>query len=131
VGDKFIEKYGKYFFMKKHAYQEAKRLYALDANFYTFYGRLIPLVRQLMSLPAGIVHMPYWRFMGLTLAGSAIWHIILISMGYLVGENTALIKSYITWITLILLFCGVVWFLNHHKTLTKKTIARIGKIFQK
>jgi len=70
VGDVFFEKYGKYFLIKKHAYEEAKKLYAKDASFYTFYGRLIPLVRQLMSLPAGMVHMPFWKFMSLTLAGS-------------------------------------------------------------
>jgi len=78
LGDAFFEKYGKYFFIKKHAYHEAKKLYAKDANFYTFFGRLIPLVRQLMSIPAGMVRMPFWKFMGLTLAGSAIWHIVLI-----------------------------------------------------
>ncbi len=38
--------------IKREAYHEAKKLYAKDATFYTFYGRLIPLVRQLMSLPA-------------------------------------------------------------------------------
>jgi len=131
IGDKFFEKYGKYFLIKKHAYHEAKRLYAADANFYTFYGRLIPLVRQLMSLPAGMVHMPYWKFISLTLAGSAIWHIILISMGYLIGDNTELIKSYLTWITLILLLCGLIWFADHHKTLVKKTIVRIKKAYRK
>lgn len=103
IGDIFFEKYGKYFLIKKHAYHEAKKLYAEDANFYTFYGRLIPLVRQLMSLPAGMVHMPFWRFMGLTLAGSAIWHSILITMGYLIGDNAALIKNYTTGITLVFL----------------------------
>lgn len=49
--------------MKKRAYHEAKKLYTKDATFYTFYGRLIPLVRQLMSLPAGMVRMPFWKFM--------------------------------------------------------------------
>ncbi len=60
----------------------------------------MPLVRQLMSLPAGMVRMPFWRFIGLTLAGSAIWHSILITLGYIIGENTAIIKQYITLFTL-------------------------------
>jgi membrane protein DedA with SNARE-associated domain len=96
--------------IKKQAYTEAKKLYAKDANFYTFYGRLIPLVRQLMSLPAGIVRMPFWKFMGLTLAGSAIWHIILITLGYFIGENSALLSNYLTAITLLLVTIGVVYF---------------------
>ena len=101
IGDVFFEKYGRYFMIKKHAYHEAKKLYAEDANFYTFYGRLIPLVRQLMSLPAGMVHMPFWKFIGLTLAGSAIWHSILITMGYLIGDHTDLIKNYTTGLTVV------------------------------
>lgn len=80
IGDVFFEKYGKYFLIKKHAYHEAKRLYSEDATFYTFYGRLMPLVRQLISLPAGMVHMHFGKFMALTLAGSAIWHSILITL---------------------------------------------------
>jgi membrane protein DedA with SNARE-associated domain len=80
VGDTFFEKYGRYFLIKKHAYHEAKKLYKKDATFYTFYGRLMPLVRQLMSLPAGMVHMPFMKFMALTLSGSAIWHGVLITL---------------------------------------------------
>jgi len=67
IGDPFFEKYGKYFFIKKRAYHEAKKLFEKNEKFYTLYGRLIPLVRQLMSLPAGIVHMPYLPFITLTL----------------------------------------------------------------
>lgn len=110
VGDVFFEKYGKYFMIKKHAYEEAKKLYAKDANFYTFYGRLIPLVRQLMSLPAGMVHMPFWKFMSLTLAGSCIWHIILISLGYFIGDNSALISNYVTGITVFIIIIGGLYF---------------------
>ncbi len=111
IGDAFFEKYGKYFMIKKHAYHEAKRLYTEDANFYTFYGRLLPLVRQLMSLPAGIVRMPYWKFISLTLAGSAIWHIILILLGYFIGDNVALIKTYIVFISYALLSSVIILWL--------------------
>lgn len=96
--------------IKKHAYEEAKKLYEKDANFYTFYGRLIPLVRQLMSLPAGMVHMPFGRFIGLTLAGSCIWHSILIALGYFIGDNSALISNYVTGITVFIIIAGVIYF---------------------
>lgn len=124
-GDTFFEKYGKYFFIKKHAYHEAKRLYAEDADFYTFYGRLIPLVRQLMSLPAGIVRMPYWKFISLTLAGSAIWHTILIIVGYIVGDNIKLIKTHIIYISIIIVL-GIagLWLWKHR---SRKAAARRAK----
>ena len=120
VWDAFFEKYGKYLLIKKHAYHEAKKLYAKDANFYTFYGRLIPLVRQLMSLPAGMVRMPFWKFMSLTLAGSCIWHSIVISLGYFIGDNSALISNYITGITLAIVIAGIVYFWLKHRKLLKK-----------
>lgn len=125
IGDAFFEKYGKYFLIKKHAYHEAKRLYAEDAVFYTFYGRLMPLVRQLMSLPAGMVHMPFWKFMALTLAGSSIWHTILIMLGYFIGDNTTLIKNYLTSITLLIIFLGILFFGHKHRNLLKKMLKNL------
>lgn len=82
----------------------------------------MPLVRQLMSLPAGMVHMPFWKFMGLTLAGSALWHTILITLGYFIGDNTVLIKNYLTSITLLLIISGVLFFGYKHQKLLKKML---------
>lgn len=84
VGDIFVEKYGKYFGIKKASYHRAQELFQKDANFYTFFGRLIPVVRHIISIPAGMAHMPYMRFIGLSLAGSALWLTVLIVLGYLV-----------------------------------------------
>jgi membrane protein DedA with SNARE-associated domain len=80
IGDAFIEKYGKYFFIKKEAYHKAQKLFIEDANFYTFFGRLIPVVRQLISIPAGMARMNYWKFLSLSLAGSALWLMVLIAL---------------------------------------------------
>lgn len=63
-----------------------------------------------MSLPAGMVRMPFGRFIGLTLAGSCVWHVILISLGYFIGDNSALIKNYISAITIIILIVGGLYF---------------------
>lgn len=125
IGDRFFEKYGKYFMIKREAYHEAKKLYAKDATFYTFYGRLIPLVRQLMSLPAWMVRMPFWKFISLTLAGSSIWHIILISLGYFIGDNSTLIKNYIWGITLFIIAFGILYFWMKHKKLLKKVMKQL------
>jgi membrane protein DedA with SNARE-associated domain len=98
VGDVCIERYGKYFLIKPAGYHKAQKLFREDADFYTFFGRLIPVVRQLISIPAGMTHMPYLRFICLSLSGSAIWLSILIACGYFIGENTALIHTYLTQI---------------------------------
>ncbi|MEW9873078.1 DedA family protein [Arthrobacter sp. HS15c] len=59
-----------------------------------FLGRLVPLFRSLVSIPAGIDRMPLWRFLGLTLAGSLIWNSVLILAGYFLGENWQLVEEY-------------------------------------
>lgn len=69
-----------------------------------------------------MAHMPYIRFIILSLSGSAIWLTILIILGYFIGDNTQLIKQYITGITLIILCAGVTYFLLKHKALLKKVL---------
>ena len=120
--DIFFLKYGKYFFIKQHAYLEAKRLFEKNENFYTFYGRLVPLVRQLMSLPAGMVRMPYWRFMILTLCGSGVWHATVISIGYIIRDNKSLATTYLTTIHIILFTLWALYILWKNKGLIKHCI---------
>lgn len=95
IGDAFLRKYGKYVMIKESDYHRAQTLFLKDANFYTFFGRLLPVVRQLISIPAGMAHMPFLRFITLSMTGSGLWLIILIMLGYFIGENTSLIKTYI------------------------------------
>ncbi len=59
-----------------------------------FFGRLVPLFRSLVSIPAGIERMPLWRFLLLTFAGSLIWNSVLIMAGYFLGESWHLVEQY-------------------------------------
>jgi membrane protein DedA with SNARE-associated domain len=58
------------------------------------FGRLVPLFRSLVSIPAGIERMPVWRFLGLTFAGSFIWNSVLIMAGFFLGENWHVVEQY-------------------------------------
>ncbi|USR79524.1 DedA family protein [Arcanobacterium pinnipediorum] len=60
-----------------------------------FFGRMLPIFRSLISLPAGIVKMNIALFIVLTTAGSLIWNTALISAGYLLGDNWALVENYV------------------------------------
>ncbi|MCB9806317.1 VTT domain-containing protein [Candidatus Peribacteria bacterium] len=80
IGDSFIEKYGKYIGIKQSSYHRAQKLFKKDASFYTFFGRLLPVVRQIISIPAGMARMPYLQFISLSLFGSALWLGILICL---------------------------------------------------
>lgn len=59
-----------------------------------FFGRMIPIFRSLISIPAGIERMPVLKFTALTLVGSAIWNTIFVVAGYQLGENWDLVEGY-------------------------------------
>lgn len=59
-----------------------------------FFGRMIPIFRSLISIPAGIERMPVLRFTALTAAGSLIWNSIFVLSGYFLGENWAAVEPY-------------------------------------
>jgi membrane protein DedA with SNARE-associated domain len=63
-----------------------------------FIGRLIPVVRSLVSIPAGYRRMPLGQFLLLTGCGSALWNGALISLGWALGENWHLIEQYVGWL---------------------------------
>ncbi len=82
-----------------------------------FFGRFLPIVRSLVSLPAGAQHMPLARFVLLTAAGSAIWNTILVGGGYLLGtqhERLEAILGYLDYVVLGALALGVGWLLIRH-----------------
>ncbi|MFZ3453024.1 DedA family protein [Arthrobacter sp. 7Tela_A1] len=59
-----------------------------------FFGRMIPIFRSLISIPAGIEKMPMLKFLGLTLAGSLIWNSIFVYSGYFLGESWHIVEEY-------------------------------------
>lgn len=78
-----------------------------------FFGRMVPLFRSLVSIPAGIEEMPLARFAALTAAGSLIWNSALILGGYLLGEQWHEVRRYtgiIQPVVLVACAAGLVWF---------------------
>ena len=102
-GRKFILKYGKYFFIKEETLDKLESFFTKHGEISTFTGRLIPGIRQLISLPAGLARMNIAKFSFYTAIGAGIWVIVLVVVGYLVGSNEALISEYLKSATLIAL----------------------------
>jgi membrane protein DedA with SNARE-associated domain len=59
-----------------------------------FFGRMIPVFRSLISIPAGIERMPVWKFLLLTTAGSLVWNTIFVLAGFYLGENWHVVENY-------------------------------------
>jgi len=59
-----------------------------------FFGRMLPIFRSLISIPAGVTRMPLWRFGLLTLAGSFIWNAVFVLSGYLLGDQWHVVEEY-------------------------------------
>ncbi len=74
--------------------QKAEDYFNRKGAIATFIGRLIPGIRQLISIPAGLARMPLFPFIGFTALGAGIWNTILALIGYIVGDNMDLINHY-------------------------------------
>jgi len=72
-----------------------ERFFVKHGSFSTFVARLIPGVRQLVSLPAGLSKMPLAKFSLHTTLGAGLWVTVLVMLGYVLGQNDALIKEYL------------------------------------
>lgn len=108
-------KVGRMLRLKTTDIDKADNWFDTKGNKTVFFCRFIPLVRSLISIPAGMSEMPICRFIVYTLFGSLIWNIVLIILGSIVGENwTSILNilntySHVVVIILIIIFISLIW----------------------
>lgn len=109
-GRRFFDRWGKYFFVGPEALDKAEAYFSRHGHISTFIGRLIPVIRQYISLPAGVARMNLMRFFLYTSLGAGIWVVVLTMAGYLFGqEGAARIHGSLQKATLVLIvFCLLV-----------------------
>jgi membrane protein DedA with SNARE-associated domain len=109
LGRPLLLKWGKYFFISEKSFTRAERFFQRHGEIGTFTGRLVPLVRQYVSLPAGLLRMNMARFLFYTGLGAGIWVTVLSVIGYVAGQNQELIHRYSRQGTIAaLLLCAAV-----------------------
>lgn len=89
AGRWFFVRYGKWFLLSERSLEKADRFFASHGEITTFVGRLLPAIRQLISIPAGLARMRLDRFVAYTSLGAGIWCAILLFIGYLIGSTGA------------------------------------------
>jgi membrane protein DedA with SNARE-associated domain len=94
LGRPFLLKYGRYVLITEEHFRYVEVYFASHGEISTFIGRMLPVIRHLISLPAGLAGMNLIKFTIYTLLGAFIWVSILAWIGYFLGDNEALIMQY-------------------------------------
>ncbi len=94
LGRPLVIKYGKYVWITEEKFAKVETFFREHGEVSTFIGRLLPVVRHLISLPAGLAGMNHVKFSLYTLLGAGLWVTILTYIGYFIGENQELIMKY-------------------------------------
>jgi membrane protein DedA with SNARE-associated domain len=94
LGRPLLLKYGKYVFITEEKFARVEGFFLRHGEISTFIGRLLPVVRHLISLPAGLAGMNHLKFALYTLLGAGTWVTVLTCIGYFIGSNQDLIMKY-------------------------------------
>ncbi len=94
LGRPLLLRYGKYVWITEEKFGKVERFFQDHGEISTFIGRLFPVVRHLISLPAGLAGMNHIKFSLYTLLGAGIWVTVLTYIGYFIGANRDLIMKY-------------------------------------
>ncbi|MHA6718722.1 DedA family protein [Sphingomonas sp. RS6] len=108
----FIARWGRWLTVEWADVERLKAYFDRWGGPTVFLFRFMPFGRTIISLPAGLMHMPFWRFVAYTAAGSAIWNAILIGVGYALGTTFDEIERWATPAiigVLVLMLIGYVW----------------------
>ena len=130
LGRPILYKYGKYFFLSEKTLNRAEEVFRDYGELATFVCRLLPGIRQLISIPAGLARMNFKRFTFFTALGAGIWNIILATAGWFCGKAagtmtyremiqhaTNSIHQYYGWIIAGLILLIAAYLAIHHKVM--------------
>lgn len=91
----FVARWGRWLTLEWDDVERIEHFFRRHGQWVVFVIRFMPAFRTIVSLPAGMAHMPRWRFVLWTAAGTTIWNVILVSAGYYLGANFKLLDRYV------------------------------------
>lgn len=105
----WVDRYGKYLFIKSKDVSKALDWFEHYGHRIVFFGRMIPAIRSLISIPAGISGMPFGKFLLYSSVGTLIWTTFLACVGFYLGENQALMYSVLQKAGFLILMVFIVY----------------------
>ena len=107
-----LDKYGSKVGIRTHHLEVADRWFQRHGEATVFFGKMLPIVRTFIALPAGISKMPFWKFLTYTTLGSIPWVLALTFAGVQAGENWTEIKKYLEYgdyLVAAVIIGGLIW----------------------
>lgn len=123
-GRPYLERHGKWLHLNEEKLDRAERWFQRWEDWAVFLGRLTPVVRSFISVPAGVFEAPFVRYTLLTLAGSAIWCFAFAGAGYLAGEAWEDFHHafrYVEYVVAVVIVAGVAWLGYHYLQRRKRS----------
>lgn len=118
-----IKKYGKFVLIDEHEYHRAKKWFDKYGDKIVFVSRLLPGIRTVISLPAGMFGMNLKKFIIYTTVGCLIWSALLTYIGFVLGANWNSLEGYYRKFEIVIvvgLILAVLWYVDHKLKLRKK-----------
>jgi len=124
-GQPFIKKFGRYFLLDQTELDFTEKFFKKNGQATIFISRFIPVIRHLISLPAGMAKMNIWKFSILTVIGAGLWNAFLTFVGYRLRQNWQLVLKYSQTVdevvvVIILVLIGLYIYRHLHKRKNKK-----------
>ena len=134
LGRAFVRRFGRYVLLSERSLDRAERFFADHGEISTLVGRLLPVLRHLISIPAGIARMSVSRFVTFTALGAFAWCAVLTGIGYFLGRHEDALPSHeevqryvgrVMWIVVPLILVGVTIYVIRHRR--RRAAAMAGK----
>ena len=126
-GHTLVERYGKYVLVDSNDVRKTEKWFQKRGELTVFLARLVPVIRHLISLIAGIGKMDVKKFSVYTIIGAALWNSILTYLGFVLGQHWEEVSQYIEELDIVivvLIIIGIAYFVYRHLVRRKKTAAK-------
>lgn len=113
IGRSLLYKYGKFMFLPVEKVQRLEAVFLKKSDILTFVGRIMPFIKHIIAIPAGLCNMPFWRFLFFTYLGSSILCVSMISVGYFFGSASKSVKNFEIYIFIGLSIMSTLLYLTY------------------